>query len=79
MKQANVDPMLVINELRAEEVTIVTRTAERGTICTPMTATKHFATRSKVYALGERWLSYADGDVERELVDGDDVGAAKAG
>lgn len=70
---------LVINELRAEEVTMVTRTAERGTICTPMTATKHFATRSKVYALGELWLSYADGDVERELVDGDDVGAAKAG
>ncbi len=70
---------LVINELRAEEVTIVTRTAERGTICTPMTATKHFATRSKVYALGELWLSYADGDVERELVEDVDTDAAKAG
>src|SRR5262249_39617966 len=50
---------LVINELQPEEVTIVTRTAERGTICTPMLETKDFAERSKVYALGELWLSYA--------------------
>jgi predicted ATPase len=69
---------LVINELRPEEVTIVTRTAERGTICTPMTQTKNFAERSKVYALGELWLSYADGDLERELVD-PAAEAAKAG
>jgi ABC-type uncharacterized transport system ATPase subunit len=62
---------LIINELRPEEVTIVTRTPEAGTICTPMTATKNFAERSKVYALGELWLSYADGDLERELVPGD--------
>jgi predicted ATPase len=60
---------LVINELKPEEVTIVTRTPEAGTICTPMTATKNFAERSKVYALGELWLSYADGDLERELVE----------
>lgn len=59
---------LVINELAPEEVTIVTRDAERGTICTPMTATKMFEARSKVYALGELWLSYADGDFESELV-----------
>ena len=70
---------LVINELEPDEVTIVTRTAERGTICTPMTATKHFATRSKLYALGELWLSYADGDVERELVDEVEPDTAKAG
>lgn len=69
---------LVINELGPEEVTIVTRTAERGTICTPMTQTKNFAERSKVYALGELWLSYADGDLERELVD-PAAEAAKAG
>lgn len=61
---------LIINELQPEEVTIVTRTPERGTICTPMTETKNFAERSKVYALGELWLSYADGDLERELVGG---------
>jgi len=69
---------LVINELQPEEVTIVTRTPERGTICTPMVETKNFAERSKVYALGELWLSYADGDLERELVE-PSTEAAKAG
>jgi predicted ATPase len=59
---------LVINELQPEEVTIVTRTPERGTICTPMTETKHFQTRKEIYALGELWLSFADGDLESELV-----------
>lgn len=69
---------LVINELKPDEVTIVTRTPEAGTICTPMTETKNFAERSKVYALGELWLSYADGDLEKELV-GPDTGGLKAG
>lgn len=59
---------LVINELGPDEVTIVTRDAERGTICTPMRETKMFEQRSKVYALGELWLSYADGNFETELV-----------
>ncbi len=39
---------LIINELAPEEVTIVTRRPETGTICTPMTQTKNFAERSKV-------------------------------
>lgn len=69
---------LVINELQPEEVTIVTRTPERGTICTPMTATKNFAMRSKTYSLGELWLSYADGDLEKELV-GEPDATAQAG
>jgi predicted ATPase len=69
---------LVINELEAEEVTIVTRDAMRGTLCTPMINTKNFAERSKTYALGELWLSYADGDLEKDLV-GPDTSAAKAG
>jgi len=63
---------LVINELKPEEVTIVTRTPERGTICTPMKDTKHFETRAKVYALGELWLSFADGNLESDLVDTED-------
>jgi predicted ATPase len=67
---------LVINELQPEEVTIVTRTPERGTICTPMTQTKNFKQRSEVYALGELWLSYADGELEKELV-GDATEAAE--
>jgi predicted ATPase len=68
---------LIINELKPEEVTIVTRKPETGTICTPMTETKNFAERAKVYALGELWLSYADGDLERELVSEDS--SVKAG
>jgi len=60
---------LVINELRPEEVTLVTRASEaRGTVLTPMTKTKDFERRSKTYALGELWLSYADGSNESELV-----------
>jgi hypothetical protein len=59
---------LVINELQADEVTLITRTPERGTVATPLSATKNFAQRSKVYALGELWLAYADGNFESELV-----------
>ncbi len=68
---------LVINELKPEEVTVVTR-PDGATSCKPMSETKNFAERSKVYALGELWLSYADGDLERELVEPNSE-AAKAG
>lgn len=61
---------LVVNELRPEEVSVVTRASiETGTQVTPITATPNFAKRSGVYALGELWLSYADGDIERALFD----------
>ncbi len=69
---------LVINELQPEEVTIITRTAEDGTIATPMTMTKNFEQRRQIYALGELWLSYADGVLESELVGGDDAKDTKA-
>lgn len=46
----------------------ITRTPERGTIATPLPRTKNFEQRSKVYALGELWLNYADGELESELV-----------
>ena len=61
---------LVINEMAPEEVTLVTRTLERGTICTPMKNTRAFAERSSVYSLGELWLSYANGIDEKDLVEG---------
>ncbi len=71
---------LVINELEPDEVTVVTRSAERGTICTPMRQTKNFDERAEAYALGELWLSYADGDTEAELVGPDAAPpTAKAG
>jgi hypothetical protein len=41
---------------------------EEGTKLTPMRATRNFEQRSKVYALGELWLAYADGETEAQLV-----------
>jgi predicted ATPase len=69
---------LVINELKPEEVTVVTRSQAEGTRCTPMRDTKNFEKRSQVYALGELWLSYADGDFEKELVEKPASEASKA-
>lgn len=59
---------LVINELQSDEVTLITRTPEHGTIATPLSITKNFEQRAKVYALGELWLNYADGEFESDLV-----------
>ncbi|HEX4419228.1 MAG TPA: ATP-binding protein, partial [Kofleriaceae bacterium] len=59
---------LVINELQPDEVTILTRDPRTGTQATRMDRTKHFQQRQKVYALGELWLSFADGDAEAALV-----------
>jgi predicted ATPase len=63
---------LVINELQPDEVTILTRDAKYGTRAKRMDRTIHFQQRQKVYALGELWLSFADGVEEAALVnDGD--------
>jgi predicted ATPase len=61
---------LVINELQPDEVTIVTRSKEHGTTATLMKDTLGFEERSKVYALGELWLSYANGEDEAPLLQG---------
>ena len=58
---------LIVNELRPEEVSVVTRTAEEGTRVRPIKDTPNFIERSKVYALGELWVSYADGEMEEPL------------
>lgn len=60
---------LVVNELRADEITLVTRDPKLGTQVTPIAKTPHFDERSQVYALGELWLSYADGKIEAPLLD----------
>jgi predicted ATPase len=60
---------LVINEMRPDEVTVVTRD-DRGTHCIPIHRTKGFDERIKVYALGELWLSYANGMDESPLING---------
>jgi predicted ATPase len=64
---------LVINELQPEEVTILTRDARTGTRATRMDRTTHFEQRQHVYALGELWLSFADGTSETALVPVDDA------
>lgn len=61
---------LVVNELEPSEVSVVTRPSlEAGTQVRPIEETANFSKRSKVYSLGELWLSYADGNVEGALFD----------
>ncbi len=61
---------LVINELKADEVSVVTRPKGEGTRVQLLNSTADFGERSKVYALGELWLSYANGIDERPLISG---------
>lgn len=61
---------LVVNELEPGEVSIVTRTPEAGTKVKLISETPNFDKRSKVYALGELWLSYANGTDEAPLLNG---------
>ncbi len=61
---------LVVNELRPEEVSVVTRHEQTGTKVTRIHETPDFAERSKVYALGELWIAYANGEDEAPLLTG---------
>lgn len=61
---------LVINELKGDEVHVITRDTEKGTQARLLKDTPNFDDRSKVYALGELWLSYADGATEAPLLQG---------
>jgi energy-coupling factor transporter ATP-binding protein EcfA2 len=58
---------LVINELEPDEVTVLTRDPVAGTQARRIKDTPNFAERSKVYALGELWVSYSDGKSEAPL------------
>lgn len=59
---------LVVNELGGDEVTVVTRDAERGTQAKLIKDTPDFERRAKVAELGELWLSYANGVDEAPLL-----------
>lgn len=61
---------LVVNELRPEEVSIVTRKDLEGTKVARIQATPDFAERFKIYALGELWIAYANGVDEAPLLKG---------
>ncbi len=58
---------LVINELEANEVSVITRD-EGGTHARLLSETYNYAERSKIYANGELWLSHADGRDEHDLL-----------
>jgi len=61
---------LVVNELSPSEVSVVTRTTEKGTQVKRIKDTPDFDARSKVYALGELWIAYANGEDEAPLLEG---------
>lgn len=61
---------LVVNELQPEEVTVVTRAGEQGMKAARILGTPGFEDRARVYALGELWLSYANGADEAPLLGG---------
>lgn len=61
---------LVINELKPDEVTVVTRDNEHGTKVKPIKDTPRFDERKELYSLGELWLSYANGLDESPLLNG---------
>lgn len=61
---------LVVNELRPEEVSVVTRKVEEGTRVKRIKDTPDFEERAKVYALGELWIAYANGEDEAPLLEG---------
>jgi predicted ATPase len=59
---------LVINELRKEEVSVVTRNIHRGTQITPLKDTFNYDERSRFYSNGELWLLHSDGVEEHDLL-----------
>ena len=61
---------LVVNELQPGEVSVVTRTAGEGTRVMRIQDTPDFEDRFKVYALGELWIAYANGEDEAPLLQG---------
>jgi predicted ATPase len=61
---------LVVNELDAAEVTVLTRDPQAGTQAVLLKDTPNYAERAKVYSNGELWVSYADGEKEAPLLQG---------
>jgi hypothetical protein len=61
---------LIINEMQACDVTLLTLNQNGQLKATRMDHIANFADRIKGYALGELWLSYADGEKEEALLKG---------
>lgn len=62
---------LVVNALEPHEVSVLTRSPEHGTEVRLISETPDFKERQKVYALGELWVSYANGTDEAPLLAGE--------
>lgn len=58
---------LVVNELRPDEVSVVTRSAEHGTRVRRVADLPDLDRLLSVFSLGELWLSFADGKEEEKL------------
>ncbi len=61
---------LVVNELKGDEVSIVTRDPKTGTAAKLLKDVPGFEEASKVYQPGEFWVSYCDGRMEAPLLNG---------
>jgi predicted ATPase len=61
---------LVVNELRGEEISVVTRDPDTGTQVKLLKDVPGFADALKVYQPGEFWVSYCDGNQEEPLLTG---------
>lgn len=62
---------LVVNEMQGNEVSVLTRESTvEGTQIRRLNETPRFEERSKVYSLGELWVSYANGSDEGPLLTG---------
>lgn len=59
---------LVVNELQGHEISVITRTPDRGTEATLLRDVPGYDDAMKVYQPGEFWLSYADGKQEEALL-----------
>jgi predicted ATPase len=62
---------LVVNELKGDEISVVTRDPEKGTEVVLLKDVPGFEDASKVYQPGEFWVSYCDGNQEKPLIKGE--------
>ncbi len=58
---------LLVNELRPEEVSVVTRTNEAGTVVRRFSDVPDVTRMLETFSLGELWLAYANGIDEHDL------------
>jgi hypothetical protein len=61
---------LVVNELRGDEISVVTRDPEKGTQVKLLKDVPYFNEALKIYKPGEFWVSYCNGEQEEPLLTG---------